>query len=344
MGYGNISEELIKYDLTSDFIYLSKNDLNCYCSPKGNNELISLVVNFFKKMYGKNVKENQVLITNGTTNSIALINTYLKERSKCKIVVQNPTYDTAINIIKSHNLSIQYINPIMDNIRDCTADAFYLMFRCHNPTGMNIASEKEFKIKEKILSNESILIEDDAYSLLFKSNKAYLPVKNENYLFLGSFSKYIFPAIRIGYVIGSPKIIEQLSIFQKYYNSHPNQISQLLLITYLKTGKIFNEIEHKKKILNKRKIAFEQSLSNKAISKIKNLSLLSGFYYWLEFNENINANTIFKDLYDEKVFVIPGEIYSLNYKQNSLRICISNIEEEKIRKATKIINKVIDRI
>jgi len=162
------------------------------------------------------------------------------------------------------------------------------MFKFQNPTGTYIEKDRAREFKNKLLK-KCYLIEDDSYGLLENDSEINI-INNKKYLYVSSFSKYIFPGLRIGYIIAHKDIIDKLKIIQKYYNSHPNVLSQLVLLDYLKTNKIYDEIENKNKLLDSRRKLFENSLSPKINGLIEHHK--GGFYYWFKLPIGINLKSI----------------------------------------------------
>ena len=215
----------------------------------------------------------------------------------------------------------------------------YLIFKFQNPTGIYIEKDRSKKIKSELLKN-GYLIEDDSYGLLENDSEINI-INNKKYLYVSSFSKYIFPGLRMGYIIAHKDIIDKLKTIQKYYNSHPNILSQLILLDYLKTNKIYDEIENKNKILVARRKLFENSLSPKIKELIQHNK--GGFYYWFKLPNNVNQNQLFIELLKNKILVIPGDIYFLNNKYNAIRVSISSINDDDISIAVNKLSNIMGK-
>lgn len=337
-GWGNLESKMIKYTVPK--INFPKEIINCYNSPQGNEDLIYEIIKFIHKKSNIKLNKENILITNGATNAIFLLSYYFKNFLKIDtVLLQNPTYDTAINIFKSQHYNIKTIDPCLDMIKYRNIKLAYLMFKFQNPTGAYIEKGKSKKFKKKLLKN-SYLIEDDSYGLLENDSRINI-INDKKYVYVSSFSKYIFPGLRMGYIVAYKNVIDKLKIIQKYYNSHSNILSQLILLDYLKTGRIYDEIENKIKILNKKRKSFENLLS----PKIKKLIVYNkgGFYYWIKLPNTINPKYLFISLLKNNILVIPGDIYFLNNKYNAIRISISYININAISSATSKLNNIIER-
>lgn len=338
LGWGSLDTTMIKYRVPK--LSCSKDYLSSYLNPNGLDSLVDQIIDFIKEKSGVCLKRENLLVTNGSTNSIFLLSYLFKNfKNINSVFLQDPTYDTAINIFKSQGYKLKTANLDYRCAKVGKNGLYYLSFRLHNPTGTSISTDKKRKIEKGILRHNYI-IEDDAYGLLDGRNRIDLLVHKRN-IYVGSFSKYLFPGMRMGYIVADKDIIKKLALTQKYYNSYPNILSQLSLLHYFKTGKIAKEINHKVKIISEKRRIFEESINSEVKKFIKKPS--AGFYYWLELSDKLNSRKIFLDLLKKGVFVVPGDIYFVGPSRNALRISIGRISKKDLRGAIKIINGVFNK-
>lgn len=338
-GWGSLSQDLIKHPIP--FPKYDSRVVGVYNGPKGQSEVVQLVIKFIKDNSGQTVSSDQIMLTNGATNAIFLLAHYFTNVKQVnKVMLQSPVFDTALNIIKSQKLKRVGIDPCCIDIPDIEKAFSYLIFKFQNPTGISVNNKNKLKIIDQITSKGNYVIEDDSYGLLEKGGKINL-VANPLYIFISSFSKYIFPGLRIGYIIADPKIINDLQVIQKYYNSHPNVISQYILAEYLKNGLIESEIKHKIKQLNLRRQLFETNISDKIKKHIDHTT--GGFYYWLRLSESCLSIEVFVDLLRQGIITIPGDIYFSKNPYPALRLCVSLIDKENIGEGCRLINRVLGK-
>jgi 2-aminoadipate transaminase len=338
-GWGSLNQELIKNPLPK--VEYDHKVVGIYNQPKGQEEVVKEVIKFIKSKSGKEINPGQIMLTNGATNGIFLLAHYFTNVRKIKkIIIQSPVFDTALNIFNSQGLEKISISPDCHDLPKIKNSFAYLIFKFQNPSGVSIDNIKKQEIIKELTRNGNYLIEDDAYGLLVKGGKIDL-VSNPNYIFVGSFSKYIFPGLRLGFIVAEPEIISDLQVIQKYYNSHPNVISQYLLLEYIKNGLIESEIKNKIQQIKERRKLFEKNISNKI--KINLEKTNGGFYYWLKLSKKVSAIEVFTELLKNGIVAIPGDIYFANTPYPSLRLCISLIDKEKIKDGCKILNEVLEK-
>lgn|GEM_PF-4179972 len=334
-GWGNIDAEMVGQVLTPK---LDKSTIGSYLDAKGQPEVLDLVVDFVNKRSKHKVSRDQVLLTNGATNGIALLVHYFRNVHDAKTVLaQSPVYDTALNIFRSNGLIIRDVQE--KEVERGDSLFAYLIFKLHNPTGQTMRPAEKKKLISEVMSSGRYLVEDDSYGLL--DDDEIDLVNDPHYIYVGSFSKYIFPGLRMGFIIADPRVVTDLAIRQKYLTAHPNIISQMTLAEYLRTNQIDTSLAGKRKILAEKRTEFDRGLEGTALSQYLRSS--GGFYYWFELPAYANERALFEDLLRSGVITIPGQIYFFNNPCPSLRVSVSQIAKKDIVPGIGIIDEVLRR-
>lgn len=342
LGWGNLDKSMMLEDVAH--IDVDTDMARLYTDSKGTDELVAAICNFINERSEIKVTKSNILVTNGSTNGILLAAEYYQNYQNInRIFLQEPSYDTAVNIFRSLKLQLKTFR--YDDYETLLLESnalTYLMLKYHNPTGHYTNACDRAKLIDGLLANNMYIIEDDAYGL-FDSKDTIDITLHKNYLYAGSFSKYIYPGLRIGFIVGEAEVIEKLSMMQRYHNSFPSYVGQTGVLSYLRTGKIKAEINHKIDQINKNRKIFEDNLSSQCKSMITNNS--GGFYYWLSPPDDISSEQVFYKLLEHGIFVIPGAVYSIDESSNNfIRVSVSNINSKNIADASKIISEVFEEM
>ena len=157
-------------------------------------------------------------------------------------------------------------------------------------------------------TKRSVLMEDPSYPKareIFKKN-AYPIVTAEDYLgrviYLGTFSKILSPAFRMGYMVLPEQFTESFLEKFKLYNSTVNLLNQIALANILSSGDYDRLVRKMNHVFKKRYEAFKKEFEQ-FNAPIKLSSNVSGQYFLLTFPDKINQCDVIKRAETEGVRV-----------------------------------------
>jgi DNA-binding transcriptional MocR family regulator len=273
-----------------------------------------------------------------------------------KIVCENPTHNLALNAMKLSGLQIIGIQLNEDGIdlqgleQSLTQGDVrlgFIMPSYHNPTGLVMTPDKRVKVLELFEKYQIPLVEEGFNEELRYSGSHVSPLlalagMTNHVIYLGSFAKILFPAIRIGWLIGDTKFIACLESIKLYRNIYTSPFDQAILYEYLQNGKFQQYLKRAKKLY---KDKYEQAL------KLAQKYILcrriwgdGGLYLFIEL-EGINARELLAYCYQRGVIFTPGEIfYTDGSGHNTFRLSISRVDPEEMEKGFIIIGEEIRQL
>lgn len=139
------------------------------------------------------------------------------------VIVETPTYDRALAVLRRRGIEVVGIpleddGPDVDALRRAAvvsnAKAVYLVPDFQNPTGVTTSLEKRFAITACSEALGLLILEDSPCREL-RYRGGPLPslrsLGGGGVLHLSSFSKYLSPGLRVGYLIGAAKHVRYVS-------------------------------------------------------------------------------------------------------------------------------------
>ncbi|MGL4873422.1 MAG: PLP-dependent aminotransferase family protein [Clostridium sp.] len=342
-------EELKKAFLNR--ISIEEHKILNYGYAKGYKPLIDWLLEYMKKK-GVDVRGKDILITNGFTEGLDMIlSAFTKDGDK--IICENPTHNTAIKIMKANGIDIVGIKMNDDGIDEKELREHlekedikfgYLIPSYHNPTGLVMKGEKRKEVYE-IFKEYNVPILEDGFSeeLLYNSTHlspiASFDVSGSGVIYLSSFSKILFPGLRIGWILADEKLINLLESVKRCKNIHTSFLDQGILYDYLKQGYFDKNIKKVKKAY-KEKYKFAISCIKKYV-KPKKVWGEGGLHIYIEL-DNISSRKLLEECYKKKVIFTPGDIFSVDSSSdNAFRIGLPRVSMEEIEKGIKIIGETI---
>lgn len=109
-------------------------------------------------------------------------------------------------------------------------------------------------------AHQSYIIEDDYDALMLHTEKNTAIMGMDRYqrtIYLGSFSKYILPSLRISYMVLPQALIEPFKRYRNYIDgSAPSQYFQVILARFMQTGDYAKYLKHMQQLYAQRYQAF----------------------------------------------------------------------------------------
>lgn len=223
---------------------------------------------------------DHILVTNGSDDALDLIcKTYINEGDR--VLSPYPTYTHFLLFAKSKGAIIDKVffdDPFGANLDDVieqvTPDTKIIyIVNPNNPTG-SLFSNDELAEVAKAAPHAVILI-DEAYGEFARQTACDLISRFENVAISRSFSKaYGLAALRVGYLIASPPIIEQLT--RLYNPKSVNQMAQVAAVAVLDDLEYYeryiDEVDKSKLLMERwcgmRGLGFHNSPANFVMVKV----------------------------------------------------------------------------
>jgi len=324
---------------------ISTGNIHQYAPANGNLKLIGLL----KEKY-KPYTEDNIMVTNGATEAVSLIFTYLNG-----IIPKNrtclgfdPVYESYsrlpgifgrkfVSFFLKEDLSVDF-----ENLERSVAEnkvGIIFVNSPGNPYG-RIWAEKEFlRLKEIAEKHKVFVLADCVYSEIYFGRKPFEPLFKSGYFFyINSFSKLLsITGWRVGYFIASKQHIKKIRLIHDYTGLCAPSVLQEAVALYLDKydfGKRYVADLRKKMRISFSLLSTELKNCGFEIPKIE-----GGYFIWAKlpcgFDDCLNFSM---ELYDKKkVATVPGIHFSDNGKKH-VRFNIARPAEE-IVQAGKLIKE-----
>jgi len=190
-------------------------------------------------------QSENILITSGSQQGLDIICRYHRGASVC---VEAPSYLGALNVFTLNNMNEYTVALDEDGIDLETfkhtiqkSKLAYLIPDFQNPSGRCYDDAHRKEVANILQVNDALLIEDAPYSELYfdqahESISQLLPSQSYH---LGSFSKVLAPALRIGWIRADTKLLEPLIAYKEAMDLHTSSITQCMVSSYLEKTEDF---------------------------------------------------------------------------------------------------------
>ena len=311
------------------------------------------------------IKKENILITNGAQQSLTLLATALIDAGT-PIAVANPTYLGALQVFGCRRPNYITIETDENGLMIEGVEAafkqgvkfLYTVPDFQNPGGMTIPLERRKKIIELAHQYDVIILEDTAYRALYYGAPApasLLEVEgaflgkeqwNEKGLVvqLGTASKTLMPALRVGWTIAPQAVLEKLVLLKQANDLHTSTVNQIL--TYELAAEILEpHLDVLRDVYGKRRDAMVSALTQYLPNSVNFTAPDGGMFVWLNLPEGMNARKLLeKSLEEENIAFVPGAAFHANGGgDNTMRLSFSTCSPEIIKDGMKRLSDLIRR-
>jgi GntR family transcriptional regulator/MocR family aminotransferase len=248
---GNISREVYQD--------ISQEDLG-YSLPQGVKELREEIAKYTAIYRGVKAHPDQIVITSGTTQAIGLVTKILK-KSVSPIALEEPITKDIREIIHSNNGSILSIpvdesGLIVSRLKKLNFKAVYTTPSHQYPLGSTMSLERRVELIKLCQDKTTYIIEDD-YDSEFRYDGKPIPslqgLAPDRVIYIGTFSKTLFPSLRIAYMILPFELISIIRQEKWLVDLHNPVVDQLTLSRFINRGHYRRLISKQKKVYRRRR-------------------------------------------------------------------------------------------
>lgn len=223
-----------------------------YNQGVGSNKLKQSLTNYLRVSRSIRCDPDQIIITEGTHQAVDFLSKIMCDLNDT-VWIEDPCYWVTRKILNINGLNVQSLPVDKDGICvDINQKMPKLLFVTpshHYPLGSHLSLERRRILISAAKCQKTWIIEDD-YDSEFRFNDSPLPslqgFEDETpVIYLGTFSKTIYPGLRIGYMVVPKCLASKFSmIYNELYRSGQLDM-QLALSEFIDSG---NYVAHIKKM------------------------------------------------------------------------------------------------
>lgn len=231
------------------YISAIKEDKTSYSHNKGLPETRQAISNYFKKKYGFEYSEEEIIITNGASEALDTSLRSMIEPGD-EILIPGPVYAGYIPLIETLGGTPIYmdttqsefkVTPELINSHITEKTKAILLNYPTNPTGIILERSEVKAIVNTLVDKHLFIISDEIYAEnTFKGTHtsfAEFTEIRDQLLLIGGLSKsHSATGIRIGFLIGPEYLIEKLTFMHAYNCICANVPAQIACIAALNEG------------------------------------------------------------------------------------------------------------
>lgn len=290
-----------------------------YTQAEGVPELRGVLSRYLLQARGVRCHPDQIVITTGATQALHLITELLSDLSDPCVAVEDPVTDEMRTIFTYAGSTVLPIPVDEKGIipEKLTADVkpdFVFVIPSHQfPLGGTLPIQRRIQLLEYARQYDCCIVEDDYDSEFTYEGAAVHSMQGldpERVIYVGTFSKILSPALRIGYAVLPERFVADYRRLKWFADRHTSALEQLILARFMEEGYFERHIRRMKKIYRKRREALVSSL-RKELPQAAILGQAAGMHLVVEVPGVRFTEALLRRIYAEGVQVYAVEHYAI---------------------------------
>lgn len=291
-----------------------------YGKTAGENELRQYVCDYYTSR-GMHFDIDNILITTGSQQALDLLGKVFLE-SGAELVSEDPGYLGALQVFALYQAKVLALELDNQGPNIEQAEQFFSkhdprFFYCtpvfQNPSNIIYTEERSRQMAEILNRNNILTVIDDPYSEIYFNEKPEHHLASmldgDKRLLLGTFSKTVSPAFRLGWVAGPKDIINQLARAKQASDLHSSVYGQLTFAEFLESGKFENHLEKLRNAYRHKAGIMVDALAQ--FPEFKFQKPEGGMFVWGRMKSDISTLDIYEDIVKRGVAYVPGQAFKV---------------------------------
>jgi GntR family transcriptional regulator/MocR family aminotransferase len=270
-----------------------------YGDPRGSPLLREAIATMLRTQRGVMANADNVCITRGSQMGVYLAARVLV-RPGDAVIVESLTYQAAVGVLEDCGAKIL---PVGLDKHGVNVDEVEKMCRAHRvraifltphhqfPTTVALQPDRRLRLLNLARQFAFAVIEDDYDHEFHFESQPLLPMASyapERVIYVGSLSKLLLPALRIGYIVAPPKVVDALAQQVMLLDSMGNTLTEDAAAELIETGEVRRHVRKVAQVYAQRRKAFAATLSEQFAGLADFDIPDGGLAFWLRFR-NLKA-------------------------------------------------------
>jgi GntR family transcriptional regulator/MocR family aminotransferase len=292
----------------------------CYGATEGYLPLRATVSHILSSQ-GMPTYPEDVLITSGSQQAMALVANLLL-RPGDAVLLENPTYSGAMMVFRALGARMVGIPVDQEGMKVGSAESLlrtihpsliYTVPTFHNPTGTCLSTSRRHQLIQLAGAYNVPVVEDDFAGDLRYDGQSKPALRTIDpggmVIYIGTFSKVLMPALRVGYIVASGPVLNLLRKRKRMTDLGTSTLIQRALETYVTVGRYESYLNRAKRLYRERRDAMEAAIAKHMPEGMTWVSPHGGLFIWLRLPEDVSANDLYPIAVQEGVSYGPGSLF-----------------------------------
>lgn len=314
-----------------------------YSTEFGNLEFRKAIVQMLNFKRGMNITSDEICITRGSQMAMYLTSKCLFEKDDY-VMVENPGYKPAWETFENAGAKLLPVNVDKDGLIVDDVEAYlkkynnikaiYVTPHHQFPTTVTLSLKRRLKLIK--LSNQYgfTIIEDDYDHEFHFGQRPILPISSysnaQNTVYIGTLSKIVAPALRIGYLVSNHETILKVGKHRKMIDVQGDNIMEEAVLQLINEGEIKRHLKRTTLIYKAKRDYFETICNKYLKDKTTFIKPEGGLAFWIVPNSDVAIFEIADKLLQKGIKIMTPDKFSFDKPISGFRLGYASLTEKQL--------------
>jgi 2-aminoadipate transaminase len=304
--------------------------------------------------FGVEARADEILVVNGSQQGFDLIARTLVDPGDL-VAIEQPTYAGAMQSFRSFGARLLPVEwdaagPRPDVFeRLCERQApklFYCQPSAHNPTGLALEPEVGRRLLAAATRHQVPIVEDGFDGSLHYGPRPPAPLKAADHagvvIYIGTFSKILFPGLRLGWLVAPPAVVERLHAAKQLADLHTSALLQAAVHRFCERRLLERHVARVTAEYARRRTLLLAALRRRMPEGVTWTEPQGGFSLLLTLPPGVTAAGLLPAALERGVAFTPGPAFFLDGAgERTLRLAFSSVAAGRIDEGVRRLAETI---
>jgi len=324
-----------------------------YYQPAGYPPLRQYLAGYLLR-FGVEARPEEILIVNGSQQGFDLVARTLLDPGDY-VAIEQPSYPRAMQVFRSigaellsvpmgpDGLDVGHLERLLERQEP---KLLYCQPSAHNPTGLTMGLETRRRLLDLASRRRLPIVEDGFDGTLYYGERPPGPLKALDraglVVYVGTFSKILFPGLRLGWIVAPPELIERLEMAKQLADIHTSPLIQAAVYQFCQRRLLDRHQARALKEYGRRREALLAGLRAHMPAGITWTETRGGFSLMLTLPEGMDATALLPRAQSRGVTFTPGNAFFVDGGgERMLRLSFSALPLAQVEEGTRRLGEAI---
>jgi GntR family transcriptional regulator/MocR family aminotransferase len=324
-----------------------------YYPPRGYAPLREYLAGYLLR-FGLEARPEEILIVNGSQQGFDLIARTLLDPGDF-VAIEQPSYPRAMQVFRAFGAQLLPVPMVggglhvesLERLLGRQSPKFvYCQPSAHNPTGLMMGAAARQQLLDVCGRHRLPIVEDGFDGTLFYGERPPAPLKALDraglVAYIGTFSKILFPGLRLGWIVAAPELVERLEMAKDLADIHTSPLIQAAVYHFCRQRLLDRHQARVLREYTRRRNALLAALARRMPSEVSWTESQGGFSLLVTLPSGLDAVALLDHAVARGIVFTPGNAFFADGGgERTLRLSFSALPAAQIDEGVKRLAETI---